>query len=315
MIYKQQMEALVTSSHLKYPIFIPSYSRWNKEDNKTLQLMSKMPEWVQHTMIFVFVREEQYAQYRKSFPNITNIVCLPSQGINGLASTREYMVWYANNVLRTPYFIDMDDDIIRLDYIYTDNGKTSKHTLINEISPYFILSTACLISEYVFNRYPDTVLAGLRRQRFCQGIDNSQTMAKINSGATPRQVMIVNAKRLYEKNIHRNMLFDPTGDDVGFCAEILQNGGTMFNIPCLSYDFVDDSINSVIRNDNNRRQLASYEEACLMLYDFGKYYMKRTFTFDDGSYKFCDIDWKAYHKYKGTTPNKILLEELHEYNS
>jgi hypothetical protein len=47
-----------------------------------------------------------------------------------------------------------------------------------------------------------------------------------------------------------------------------------------------------------------------MQYEFGKHYMKKTFTFEDGAYKFCDIDWRAYHKFKGTQARKIMLEEL-----
>ena len=62
--------------------------------------------------------------------------------------------------------------------------------------------------------------------------------------------------------------------------------------------------------DSNRRQLAAYEEQCLMQYDLGKHYLKRTFTFYDGSYKFGDIDWRAYHRFTNTKPSRIMLEEL-----
>lgn len=307
MIYKQDMKSFVDMCQLKYPILIPSYKRYNKQDNKTLCMLEKMSEQSKK-YVFVFVRQEQYELYKKEFP-WANVVSLPSE-ISGLAQTREYMCWYSLKVLYSPIFIDMDDDIIRLDYIHTDNGKTSKHTLINEENPETILATACKIADEVFSRYPKTVMGGLRRQRFCQGIDNSQTCAFINRGATPRQVMVINAQRAHILGIHRNIMFNPTGDDVGFCAEILQNGGELFNIPCLSYDFVDDAVNSVIRNDENRRNLASYEELCLMKYEFGQHYMKKTFTFKDGSYKFCDIDWRAYHKYKHSAYGALLLEAI-----
>lgn len=106
------------------------------------------------------------------------------------------------------------------------------------------------------------------------------------------------------------MIFDPTGDDVGFVAEIGKAKGNMFNIPCLAYSFVDDAVNSVIRNDENRKELAKYEEKCIKSYPM-RNYMRVPFTFEDGTYKFCDIDFAKYRKYTGVANINVPLEAVY----
>lgn len=308
MVTKQMMEYLLESANGLGPICIPSYKRWDTKDNTTLSLIKQCDQDIQAST-FVFVRQEQLKQYKSSF-DFVNIVPLPKE-INGLAGTREYICWFVLNVLKQDVFMDLDDDIKYITWMFYDEAKQStKHSTSVNHKVSECIRLGFNLSRFVFDTQPLTVMGSFRRQRFCQNAENSQTLAIINKGATPRQCMFINAKRLSEMNIHRNLIFDPTGDDVGFVAEILQKGGELFNIPCLGYDFVDDAVNSVIRNDSNRKQLASYEEQCLMQYEFGKHYMKKTFTFDDSSYKFCDIDWRAYHKLKGTKPRIILLEDL-----
>ena len=308
MITKQEMEYLLSTANGIGPICIPSYKRWAEKDNKTLEIIKTCDDDIKAST-FVFVRPDQYEKYAESF-NFVHIVRLPAE-IKGLTGTREFICWYVLHELKQDIFMDLDDDIKYITWMFYDEDKNcTKHSvsLTHRVSDTIRLGFN--LAEYVFNRVPNAVLGSFRRQRFCQNVENSQTLAIINRGATPRQCMFVNCKRLEEMGIHRNLIFDPTGDDVGFCAEILQHDGALFNIPCLGYDFVDDAVNSVIRTDANRKELAAYEEQCLMQYDFGKHYMKRTFTFEDGSYKFCDIDWKSYHKFKGTKPHTIMLEEL-----
>lgn len=308
MFRREQMEYLLNTANGIGPICIPTYKRWSREDNKALSFLELCQPDIRDN-IHIFVRPEQVQAYHESFPWV-HIVVLPAQ-IQGLASTREYICWYVLNVLHEPIFMDMDDDVTYLLYLWYDETKQFSHYSRGiEQRHSETIRLGFNLAQYVFNKAPKTVLGGLARKRFIHKPENSQRMASINQGATPRQCMFVNAKRLDEMGIHRNFMFDPTGDDIGFCAEILQHGGELFYMNCLGYEFIDDAINSVIRNDSNRRQLAAYEEQCLMQYDLGKHYLKRTFTFDDGSYKFGDIDWRAYHRFTNTKPSRIMLEEL-----
>lgn len=76
-----------------------------------------------------------------------------------------------------------------------------------------------------------------------------------------------------------------------------------------SYAFVDDAVNSVIRNDGNRRRLAAQEYALLKRYPM-RDYLKITQTFEDGSYKFSDIDYGMYRKICGRPKRSVTIEEF-----
>lgn len=89
MVDKRMMEYLLNSANGLGPICIPSYKRWNVEDNKTLQLIKQCDKDIQQST-FVFVRQNQYEQYKSNF-DFVNIVPLPLE-IKGLAGTREYML-------------------------------------------------------------------------------------------------------------------------------------------------------------------------------------------------------------------------------
>ena len=92
-------------------------------------------------------------------------------------------------------------------------------------------------------------------------------------------------------------------------AIIYKSGCDMFQIPCLAYAFVDDAVNSVIRNDGNRRRLAAQEYALLRRYPM-RGYLKITQTFEDGSYKFSDIDYGMYRKICGRPKREVTIEEF-----
>ena len=98
--------------------------------------------------------------------------------------------------------------------------------------------------------------------------------------------------------------FNLHGDDIGFAAEVLQNGFSCFNIPCLCYDYIDDQVASVVRDPHNpdkNRWLHKLEYDALMNMEIAQY-LRETFKFPDGQYKFGDINWQQYHKLHGTSP-------------
>lgn len=107
--------------------------------------------------------------------------------------------------------------------------------------------------------------------------------------------------------------FNLHGDDIGFAAEVLQQGYDCFNIPCLCYDYVDDAVASVVRDPlhpDKNRPLHKMEYDGLMSMEI-KSYLRETFKFPDGQYKFGDIDWPKYHKMYGTIPVKVEWRQLH----
>lgn len=300
MIDKKFMFDLLDSANELFPICIPSYKRWDRKENKTITHIIEQSGEDIRSNTYVFVRKEQEKEYKESFPTV-NIVALPP--VNGLAGTRQFICDYVLDVLKKPYFMDMDDDITDLKAVIND-GKT-RLTRAGEVDAEKVIKLGCEISKIAFEA-DRCLLGSMRRVRFANKRENAETAYITNKGATPRQVMYINAYGLKKKGIRRNMMFDPTGDDVGFVAEISKVGGNMFNIPCLAYSFVDDAVNSVIRNDSNRKKLAQYEYDCIKKYPM-RNYMRIPFKFEDGSYKFCDIDFTKYRKISGNKSRAVPL--------
>lgn len=303
MFEKKDMFDLLERAKELWPICIPSYKRWDRKENTTMsKIIEECDEEIKRNT-WLFVRAEQEQKYRENFPD-TNVIVLPK--VNGLASTRQAVEDYVYNVLKMPYFIDIDDDITSLKAVVLDEGKP-RLTRKNEVDTGCVIRLMCEIAKIAFEK-DNCVLGKPHRVRFASSYENTQTAYVTNKGATPRSVTFINARRIREMGIKRNMMFDPTGDDVGFVAEIGKKRGNFFNIPCLAYSYVDDEINSVIRNDQNRRQLAEYEYDCLKKYPMGKYYLRIPFRYSDGAYKFSDIDFTKYRKCTGLKTQNIPIE-------
>lgn len=295
-------------------IFVPSY---NRPEFVTARMFENF-ESEAIEKIHIVVRPEQAKAYRKANPNlhilpISKDFHLP---INGLASTRQFIFEYAAEH-RMPMIIDMDDDIKGVNYMYNGASKKgipcSKHTvkIDHENDPLLeqkVLTMAAVIARGVFKEHPDVYLGNIRRQRMSQHVENSKLKYIINSGPTPRQITLINVKGLYKAGINRDMIFDRHGDDIGFCAVILANGGSCFNIPCLTYDYVSEKCDSVIRTPETEKELHKYEWDMLHKYPI-RDYLRTSFRDADGDYMWGDINWTAYHKIHGTQRIKEFWEE------
>lgn len=302
----EQMKWLLDNSSEICPVCIPSYKRFDRKANKTITRIIETSDSEIQNNTYVFVRREQAAAYRESFP-CTNIVVLPE--VNGLAGTRQYICDFVITDLKKPHFLDMDDDITDLKTVtISDDGKPCL-SKAGEVAHGKIIRLGYAIAKVAFGLH-GCALGSLRRVRFANEYTNTQTAYVTNKGATPRQVMYVNAHALQRKHIRRNMMFDPTGDDVGFVAEIAKARMNFFNIPCLAYSYVDDVVNSVIRNDGNRKTLAQYEYSCIKKYPMAEY-LRIPFTFEDGSYKFSDIDYTKYREKTGLKSEAVTLERFY----
>lgn len=296
-----------------FHIFVPSY---NRPEFVTAEMFKNFsPEALEK--VHIVVRPEQAKAYRKANPNLHIIPIhrdfhLP---INGLASTRQFIFEYARDH-RYLYIIDMDDDIRNLAYMYdgvSGSGATcSKHTiradrLEDPLLEQKVLQEACVIAKEVFHDNPKVYLGNIRRQRMSQHAENSKLKYIVNSGPTPRQVTLINVKGLTKAGIDRDMIFDRHGDDIGFCAVILAKGGSLFNIPCLTYDYISEKCDSVIRTPETEKELHKYEWDMLQKYPI-KDYLRVSFKDDEGNYMWGDVNWQAYHKLHGTSRKKVFWE-------
>lgn len=312
---RRKMERLLNDTaekDLPY-VFIPSY---NRPEFVTGQRILPMFTNEALKKVYIVVREEQFDKYyrvnRKLVKRGMNMVPIPKGAVSGVGSTRQFIMDYAIEN-RMPCIMDMDDDIKYLQFLYTGrNGsgvRCSMHTGVKDweddpMIPQKVLQLTGRISREVFKKHPDVLLGNIRKQRFSNHADFADTKYMINKGPTPRQTKILNMKGIFKAGIQIPEEFDLHGDDIGFAAEVLQSGYSCFNIPCLCYDYVDDQVASVVRDPRNpdkNRPLHKMEYDGLMGMEI-RHYLRETFKFPDGQYKFGDINWQKYHKLHGTKP-------------
>lgn len=310
---KQRMQQILddVDSRTRLPhIFIPSYNRPEFVSARILRGFT--PE--ARKRIHIVTRWEQRKAYRAANPEFHVLPIPYDYPINGLASTRQFIFEYAVEH-KLPLIIDMDDDITYLSYLFDGKSEKtgapySKHSIKadREADPMLdqkILTLAAHIAKGVFEKHPDVMLGNIRRQRMSQHVENSKLKYIINAGPTPRQVTLMNVRGLYKAGIDRDMLFDPHGDDIGFCAVILAAGKSLFNIPCLTYDYVSEKCDSVVRTPENSKRLHKLEYDTLQKFPI-RDYLRTTFKDEDGDYMWGDIDWRKYHKLNGTEAVKQL---------
>lgn len=294
-------------------IFIPSY---NRPDFVTGEKLLPMFTDKALEKVFLVVRAEQEKAYYKKNKRLIrrglNLVTIPKGEVNGVGSTRQFIMDYAVKN-RLAYIMDIDDDIKYLQFIYSgrsgSGNRCSLHTGVKDweddpMIPQKVLQLAGRISREVFHKHPEVMLGNIRKQRFSNNPDCARVKYQINKGPTPRQTKILNMRGLYKAGIRMPNAFNLHGDDIGFAAEVLQRGYSCFNIPCLCYDYIDDQVASVVRDPHNpdkNRHLHRLEYNGLMQMEI-KDYLRETFKFPDGQYKFGDINWQKYHKLHGTKP-------------
>lgn len=294
-------------------VFIPSYNRPEFVTGEKI-----LPLFTDEALerVFIVVREEQYAAYKKANRKLLkrgmNMVPIPKGAVSGVGSTRQFIMDYAIEN-RLPCIMDMDDDIKYLQFLYTgrngSGGKCSMHTGVKDweddpLIPQKVLQLTGRIAREVFREHPSVLLGNIRKQRFSNHADLADIKYQIDKGPTPRQTKILNMKGIKKAGIRMPDAFNLHGDDIGFAAEVLQNGYDCFNIPCLCYDYIDDQVASVVRDPHNpdkNRHLHKLEYDGLMEMEI-RHYLRETFKFPDGQYKFGDINWQQYHKLHESKP-------------
>lgn len=307
--YMEHRLAESTVDDMPY-IFIPSYNRPDFEIAKRI-----LPMFSKSALekVYIVVRKEQFREYARVNKRL-QYLCIPPGGVSGVGSTRQWLLDYAIEK-RMPVIMDIDDDIKYLQFLYNVHNKrgevVSAHTGVKDWAddsriPQKVLQLTGRISRRLFKLHPEVVLGNIRKQRFSNHAACAQTMYQINKGPTPRQTKIINVRAAHKNNLRMPEEFNLHGDDIGYAAHVLEQGFSCFNIPCLCYDYVDDAVNSVVRDPSQpeskaNRRLHKLEYDALQQMDI-KNYLRETFKFDDGQYKFGDINWQQYHKLEGTKP-------------
>lgn len=289
-------------------IFVPSYMR---PKFATAECIFSTFSDEALKKVHIVVRNEQYEDYKEANPKLDIIPIPKSYPINGLASTRQFIFEYARDH-GYKLIIDMDDDITGLTFCYRNPKKSdnsgsyvSPKKYLPEHPDLFmkILALGTNIAREAIRDNEKLYLGGLRRVRWSQSPENHLCKYVIDKITTSRQVTFINVEELARDNINRDMIFDKHGDDIGFTAVVLANGGHCFTVTSLCYTHVSEKCDSVIRTPETEKALHKYEYDMLQRYPI-KDYLRVTFKDEEGNYKWGDVNWMKYHKLMGSKYKK-----------
>lgn len=309
MNYEQLIKKLLSvSTDCIYPIYVPSIYR--PAHNTYKNIIQNLPKEVQSRVLFV-VRENQLEQYMKAQPDsrflvIKNSTITPGFGLD---STHRVIVKHA---LKQGYdkIITMDDDLLFLSMVYQNESTHTTRRLNKEDRVMFagsILALACTISNKWFDVRKDAVLGAFNRitPSTCSW-EYGNVLLMSYKGTLPRQPKIINVARAQQIGAVRTGRYDLQAEDIGYCANVLEHGGSLFTLLPFLFDVPMEEDNKrtevmLHKNRGDEKYLCKQAKSLLEETVIGDCLMT-TAKFDDGTPRYFTINWKKYNKKYGTHP-------------
>ena len=295
----------------RVPMWVISY---NRLDAPTLL---KMRNYERTDDIFVLVREEQEAAYKKAFPML-QIVTLPAERIGSCGAAR----WGAFDLAREYGHHDvimLDDDVLQFRFMYQRAKVQGRNVgelcsgVASALDAEEFFGTLALMEEAsitafgrlgteVFAEQPKAVVGGMIKRHMSFAIENHRTRYILNGGATPRQAMIWDTDRMEKHGIRLNLEhFGVTGEDIGLMATVLENGLNVFSTPSFAFDHWPEDVNlekSVIRDESTLPLFMEYEYDVLQNYEIGQNYLKEK-AIPGSEHGWKDVSWQKLAKFRG----------------
>ena len=295
----------------RVPMWVISY---NRLDAPTLL---KMRNYERTDDIFVLVREEQEAAYRRAFPML-QIVTLPAERIGSCGAAR----WGAFDLAREMGQHDvimLDDDVLQFRFMYQRAKVQGKNVgelcsgvaSATDAEEYFktlplmeeaSITAFGILGTQVFAEQPKAVVGGMIKRHMSFAIENHRTRYILNGGATPRQAMIWDTDRMEKHGIRLNLEhFGVTGEDIGLMASVLGNGLDVFSTPSFAFDHWPEDVNlekSVIRDESTLPLFMEYEYEILQQYEIGPNYLKEK-AIPGSEHGWKDVSWQKLAKFRG----------------
>lgn len=291
-----------------YPIFVPSVLRPAHFFYKNVfPHLGKLK-----SRVTFFVRPNEYEAYKEAQPDV-NIEVIPQEIITegfGLDSTRGYIQKYAWEHRIRRYF-DIDDDISYVSMAYNYNDKNTRRLNKSDREKYAanIFALASEISTKVFTEYDHAAMGSFSRitPTTCSK-DYHRTMVAFNCIAVPRQLNIVDVKRMKKFGAWRTGEWDSIGEDIGTCSNLLSHGADVFQLPCFLLD-------TPVVSKNARTIIRIQKKRCADLWKISLEHLKKLDTFDYLTYIKREateyqrvpqgIRWSKFHKDRGTEPLRL----------
>jgi hypothetical protein len=301
------------------PIYICSHKRAGQW--KTLDLIRNFHDSIP---IYLVVAEAEIPEYSQHDNGPAELLAIPNGWAGydiGVGRARQFCL-YHGTMLRYPRIWVLDDDIMRLGYLYQSKIKSGANTgkecsghsglADQNADPLFfqkILALASKVADLTYQLEPNVIYGTLRKQHMSMHEENHKMMSMISRGMTPRQVVNYNLNRINRAGLS----FDLTrwlkhSDDIGFMAQVLAAGKTSFMISSLIYDHYPESAQqSVLRTPETKKALHAKELEDLRAYPLGQRYLRVTAKDpEDGSYQYGDTDWRAYQKEPNMVPSRQI---------
>lgn len=291
-----------------YPIFIPSVLRPNHFFYKNVfPYLGNLKDRVTY-----FVRPNEYKLYKKAQPDV-NIEVIPQEIITesfGLDSTRGYLQRFAWEHRVRRYF-DIDDDVSYVSMAYGYEDKNTRQLRKSDREKYTanIFALASEISTKVFKTYENSAMGSFSRitPSTCSK-DYHRSMVIFNSMAVPRQLNIVDVKRMKKFGAWRTGKWDSIGEDIGICSELISSNADVFQLPCFLLDTPGVE-------KNERTEMKIQKKSCAELWKISLDHLRKLSTFEYLTYiqrQATDyqkvpqgLRWSKLHKDRGTKPIKL----------
>lgn len=311
----------------RLPVWVISYNRF---DAPTL---TRMLDWERLDDVHVVVRESQVARYREALPGL-QFEPLPDERINSCGAAR----WGAYDLAREKgheHAVMLDDDLLQFRPLYQHHfvkgpnagspcSRVADKTDVEEFGGVAALEEATVTlmgqtARGVFTEQPKAVIGTAIKRLRAFDVHNHRTRYYLNGGATPRQWTAWHLARLEDHGVRLDLKkFGIVGEDVGFLAQVFQEGLDAFTMPSFAYEYWNQNEGqnrnpegddkSTIRTPGVAGILSEHEYAQLRTYDMGDNYL-RVCPRGGEEYEWGEVDWRRLEKFRGSERKRVTWDE------
>lgn len=298
-----------------YPIYVPSHNRAGTAP--LLNLLAQAPEFIQER-VYIVVRAAQVKAYRRAYPWADVVV---QRGSKGIGPARMVCLEHADS-MGFPRIVMMDDDITKVGVLEDRGRNEAGHPKSGRFShrntPWesweftlHCLALGCKMADAVFYHAQGVAYGSTRSAFMSSDVDVSQT-ATIEARGFPLCVLFIDLQRFSMRDMPEEFQWE--GEDLAMFCEAFEQGYTTFLFNTLIFDD-DRNLTTTIpfSGDGEIDRTANLEDA-QELYDvLGPYLKVTNQNPDTGAVRRIGVDWRRWHKQRGTNPTHILTGDVISY--
>lgn len=295
-----------------YPIYVPSHKRAGTAP--LLNLFAKAPEFIQE-QVHIVVRATEVKAYRRAYPWADVVV---QRGSKGIGPARMVCLEHADS-MGFPRIVMMDDDITKVGiledrgYSATGHHKSGRYSHTN--TPWeaweftmHCLALGCKMADAVFYHAQDVAYGSTRSAFMSSDVNVSQT-ATIEARGFPLCVLFIDLERFAMREMPDEFKWE--GEDLAMFCDAFEQGYRTFLFNTLIFDD-DRNLTTTIpfSGDGEIDRTANLADAQDLYPFLGPYLKVTNQNPDTGAIKRIGVDWRRWHKERGTEPTHILTGDV-----